>query len=254
MNSKKKSIISMLLAVIIMAITVVALPATKSSASEGFVRDKSKVALYFREYNYIYHATHQYTNYIRVPKEYRHKCYIELRYKLPTETEWNCTEANYYENLDDQYDIYKATCGIMGYEYECDIVCYGPNSAYYIDDNDGKHYSGNTLGVAPICALRTTSAVGYNNYTISALVKNLAYQKDVKVRYTTDNWKTYKEAPLSYVETNEDGNEYWSCDIDTTGATYDTFKYALCYKVNGQTYWDNNFNLDYDAYYHHNYL
>lgn len=255
MKLNKKSIVSILLSLVLMALTVVALPATKANA-EGFVRDKSKLALYYRESDYCYHASYQFTNYIRVPKEYRHKATVLLKYKLPTdpETEWQYDEAQYYENLDDQYDIYVASCGIMGYEYECDIVCYAPDNNSYIDDNDGKHYMGNVLGEAPVCALRTSSYVGSYYYDIIALVKNIAYNKEVVVRYTTDNWNTYKDAPLKYESTTEYGDEKWSCEINTEGATYDTFKYAIYYKVNGQTYWDNHFNLNYDATYRHHQL
>lgn len=75
-------------------------------------------------------------------------------------------------------------------------------------------------------------------------VNNLAYEKRVTVRYTLDNWTSYRETTAHYV--------YGS----STGAI-DTFRFemfipedlekdikiefAVCYQVLGSQFWDNNY-------------
>ncbi len=68
------------------------------------------------------------------------------------------------------------------------------------------------------------------------------------MRYTTNSWASYKEAPLHYVTTGSDGNELWTVNVrDTWNA--DSFEYCISYTVNGTTYWANNFGENYNASY-----
>lgn len=246
----KKSIFSAILAMF-MAIGLMAVSTVKASASTT-ITDKNKVALCFRESNYVYHASYQFANYIRVNKNIANKK-VYLRYRDQGE-EWQTEEARYVADLDNDYEIYVAYCGKMGGYYECDLVCESGDTTY-IDDNDGKHYTGQTLGTASVCALRTPSPCD-SYFKVSALVKNYAYEKEVAVRYTTDGWKTYKEAELKYDSVADDGNEIWSTTLNLPEGTIsgDKFEYAIRYTVNGNTYWDNNFGRNYNASYHHNYL
>ena len=85
-------------------------------------------------------------------------------------------------------------------------------------------------------------------------MQNYGYNKVVKVRYTTDNWATFKDADLTYYSTYDDGTEYWSVELDSSVKIDSNFKYAISYTVNGVTYWDNNFGLNYDNNYCHHYL
>lgn len=86
-------------------------------------------------------------------------------------------------------------------------------------------------------------------------VRNLAYTKDVKVIYSTDNWATTKTATATYnphfwfssystiANPNAMGFEEWSFSLDI--GTANQVEYAISYTVNGQTYWDNNFGRNY---------
>ena len=122
--------------------------------------------------------------------------------------------------------------------------------------NYGRDYNGTErLGTAPITAERS-AAPSYNSNTflVSAVLQNYAYNKNVFVRYTTDNWRTYKDQALNYSNTYDDGTECWKTVIsDYYGAFNDNFQYALCYQVNGQEYWANNFGANYNGsfYIHH---
>ncbi len=94
----------------------------------------------------------------------------------------------------------------------------------------------------------------------SVLVRNLAYHKQVVIRYTTDGWKTWKEAYGRYSQTstfNPYGDstysaEFWNFEAPTMvfpkayagqsiiDAVNLNFEFAIEYRVNGTSYWDNN--------------
>lgn len=220
---------------------LVAMPTKVSAAT--ITNDQSKIAMYSRECQWVYHATCIYTNYIKVAKSISYgKVYL---YSKGSSNQWYKQEAQYVTSLDNDYNIYKAQCGEMGYISECYVSCEA-NGNTYIENNNGKNYKEELLGVAPIFAVRNVSGPD-DRYYIGAVLKNLAYSKDVRVRYTVDNWKTYKEASLSYRRTLEDGTELWDTTIDISGRINNGFHYALSYKVNGQTYWDNYFGKNYDS-------
>ena len=94
---------------------------------------------------------------------------------------------------------------------------------------------------------------------IYADLRNLGFQKEVKLIYSTNNWKTVKTAPLNFVQYYSVGNgtiltnpnvfgiEKWSV-IVKLGSTATKVSYALSYKVNGVEYWDNNFGKNYTMY------
>lgn len=81
----------------------------------------------------------------------------------------------------------------------------------------------------------------YTSY-IYAQLRSLAYDKDVRVRYSTDNWATYEEVQGTFNYSFPDSAiESWVVSVPATQA----FEYAISYKVNGTTYWDNNFGANY---------
>lgn len=146
------------------------------------------------------------------------------------------------------------------------VIGYQVNGATYWDNNAGQDYSlpphsGYLLGKnTPIANRWASQSKVYNQngmvyFSGSADLKNLGYTKNVKVKYTTDNWATSKTLPLNYNSTyhpsygspipspNAFGVEFWSwyATVPSTG----TIKYALSYEVNGVTYWDSNFGANY---------
>ena len=219
------------------------MPAAQVSAAT-ITNDQSKIAMYSREDNWVYHASQQFTNYIRVHKNL--SCGKVYLYSKDYNDAWKKEEASFVSSLDDKYDIYAATSGLMGRNPECYAVCEAAGNTY-IDNNSGKYYTYQNLGAAPLCVLRNHSYMPDDHYDVNVNLKNIAYQKDVRVRYTLDNWKTFKDAPLSYSMTYTDGTELWGTQIDTNGADKDGFHFAVSYTVNGQTYWDNNFGQNYGA-------
>ena len=154
---------------------------------------------------------------------------------------WEDAKAEYFTTMSDGSKIWKAYISSYNTEY---AIKYNADGKTYWDNNDGKNYKDEVIGTAPIKATRTISYG--NTYNISATLKNLAYNKDVVVRYTENNWKTYKDAKLSYTSTNNDGTEVWDARLTVNGSDLKNFKYCLSYTANGKTYWDNNFGENYD--------
>lgn len=96
--------------------------------------------------------------------------------------------------------------------------------------------------------------------TGAVLLRNLAYVKDVAIRYTRDGWKTWSEIKCNYSSSAADNCEYWAFNgpewsfaksyatQSLTAAVKLNFDFAVRYKVNGVTYWDNkggaNYHMD----------
>ena len=95
------------------------------------------------------------------------------------------------------------------------------------------------------------SIIGGSLY-IYVAVQNLDYSKKVGIVYTTDGWNTWNTAFGSYQESYSPGPlpsqaqvETWAIQI-SVGST-PKVEFAIFYNVRGNTYWDNNYGLNYIA-------
>nr|CAH7727372.1 unnamed protein product [Callosobruchus chinensis] len=81
-------------------------------------------------------------------------------------------------------------------------------------------------------------------------VKNIAFEKEVFVRSSINNWQTHEDTYCSYVPN--------SSTTPGVNVIYDTFsfkmqlplrtqkiEFCVCYSCNGTQYWDNNQNKNY---------
>lgn len=157
----------------------------------------------------------------------------------------------------------------FGNEY---VLKYVVNGQTYWDNNGGKNYTVANPYASDGMYLQNGVNISadtyhstYNKYNtgkelqVFADVRNLSYQKDVKLVYTTDDWKTVKYATVNFLQYYSVGNgsvlpnpnvygiEKWSVNV-SLGATATKVSYALSYKVNGVEYWDNNFGRNYTLY------
>jgi Carbohydrate/starch-binding module (family 21) len=87
------------------------------------------------------------------------------------------------------------------------------------------------------------------NLNVQVLVRNIAFQKQVAIVYTTDNWFTCRTAFGTYSPPfapasapHQPNTELWNIGPVAVGATG---QFAAFYAVAGATYWDNNLGLNY---------
>lgn len=159
---------------------------------------------------------------------------------------WKDQEASFVCKSDNGTEIWKAVIGGNGIGEEY-VIKYVKNGQIYWDNNNGNNYlTKDILGQANVKAERIPYSSS-SSYKIQAVVRNLAYNKVVKVRYTQDNWATYKEKELSFHSSiDETDLERWNTTLSLDADKMDEFQYCISYQVNGQTYWDNNFGENYD--------
>ena len=175
---------------------------------------------------------------------------------------WTDVSATYVCNDPSGYEVwyFQSTpyCGrVNGSPHYVDIywdfcLKYEINGATYWDSNGGSNYYLRYSEVmsTPVPYVLNKSVVVQQDATCagtvfsgSTVLKNLAYTKNVFVRYTTDNWVTYTDASLSY-STSLSGNlESWNFSVTIPSGA--TVSYCFCYTVNGVSYWDNNFGRNY---------
>ena len=166
---------------------------------------------------------------------------------------WQDAKADLYTTLSDGTKIWRSCFSSFNTKY---CIKYIADGKTYWDNNNGKDYNGTErIGAATIAADRLGYQYGgWGGYRIDAVLKNLAYHKNVFVRYTTNNWRTHHDVAMHYSETRADGTETWTTNLDVNFDSTDrsAFHYAICYRVNGKEYWANHFGNDYDGYFHIN--
>lgn len=150
--------------------------------------------------------------------------------------EYSRTDPN-----DTKYEVwsfYLPTCDPVTF-----AIKYQVNGNTYWDNNNENNYylSESDQIVLGKCALINTTIP--SDGVKSIYLKNIAYQKQVEIRYTTDNWKTYNTVNSSYVKSLSGNIEKWKIP-ENLPSDY-RLQYAVYYTVNGITYIDNNFGYYY---------
>jgi len=146
------------------------------------------------------------------------------------------------------------------------VIKYEVGGQTYWDNNNGSNYSMGKADGEMLVGRNVLLAYGnayyfdYGNKTVfygHVLIQNLAYNKAVKIVYTTDNWNTTSIANCTFVSShgypygthlrypNIHGVERWSFTVEKPGNGISKVEYVVAYEVNGQTYWDNNFGRNY---------
>jgi hypothetical protein len=141
------------------------------------------------------------------------------------------------------------------------VVQYQASGITYWDNNDGSNYlldadaAQGTDGVGtalltPAVLAVDTDVTDAGTMQVDLLVQNLAYAKTVGVRFTTDNWATHSEAFGTYQQTfapvgapHQVNAELWEVSASVGAGIRGEF--AAFHSVNGVTYWDNNFSMNY---------
>ncbi|NWX94085.1 PPR3B phosphatase, partial [Nothoprocta pentlandii] len=93
------------------------------------------------------------------------------------------------------------------------------------------------------CALRERSVAG------TVKVRNLAFEKAVRVRMTFDTWKTFTDYPCHYVRDVYEGSAWdtFSFDISLPEGIppHERVEFAVSFECGGRAYWDSNGGANY---------
>lgn len=169
---------------------------------------------------------------------------VIIHYNYMDGKDWMDQEAECVTTLSDGSKIWMAR--IISYNLKYAIK-YVADGEVFWDNNNGNDYTREKIGTAPITVVSQFPQGNYS-YNVSVLLQNYAYEKNVQLRYTEDNWNSYTDVPLHYDEANDSTTEWWSVDINLDSSKTSDFEYCVYYQVNGQTYWANNFGKNYDIY------
>ena len=208
------------------------------------------VNMYCYDFVYSKYGYTEYNVYIQVEAGSAGSKAVYVHYDAGNSV-WQDQAATFLTKIDDNTEIWKATVGGFGIGEEYAIKYIGDGQTYW-DNNNGNNYTGNDiLGQANVKVKRLNYQTP-SSFKVQATVKNLAYNKVVKVRYTQDNWVTYQDAALSYEAPITGTNaETWGVTLNLDESKMDDFHYCVSYQVNGTTtYWDNNFGANYDKSYY----
>ena len=83
-------------------------------------------------------------------------------------------------------------------------------------------------------------------------VTNIAFAKEVTVRFTLDNWKSYRDIWADYLSSSKDGktDKFWfRIAVPVDSAVDLEIKFAIRYCIGGQEFWDNNLDSNYKIQY-----
>ncbi|KAM3913462.1 protein phosphatase 1 regulatory subunit 3C [Leptodactylus fuscus] len=93
------------------------------------------------------------------------------------------------------------------------------------------------------CSLQERSIAG----TIK--VKNLSYEKTVKVRITYNTWKTYTDIDCVYMNNVYGGTDSdtfsFAVDLPPNIPSHEKIEFCISFESEGQVFWDNNDGLNY---------
>jgi hypothetical protein len=130
----------------------------------------------------------------------------------------------------------------------------------YWDNNSGHDFRLDTVAAESTDGVGTavlgpnlavvSSGLDGANLVVEVLVKNIAFQKQVAIVYSTNNWQTFQNAFGVFERTlppastpHQLNTELWRVVAPIGVNNHGQF--AAFYTVQGSTSWDNNFTLNY---------
>lgn len=216
--------------------------------------DSKIVELYYFDGYGGKYGMSKYTVYVKVNSKAQHK-EVFLHYYNPNGSKWEEQEGSYVTTLPDGTEIWKVTPAIT-YDVLYAIKFVGDGQVYW-DNNNGNNFTlKDVLGCAnmKLRRINTYSSLNKTTINVTAVVKNIAFQKVVGVRYTDDDWASYQNVELKYSAPIEGTNsEIWTGTIEIDSSEKSSFHFCGYYTVNGVTYWDNNFGANYNIDYTYQY-
>lgn len=164
---------------------------------------------------------------------------------------WNDSAASYLKtNSSDGNEVWYFKIPANSYTVTNFALKYEANGATYWDNNNNNNYiiKNNVacFGKSYLFAHLPSGYLydGINHFSVGIFLKNIGSPKIVKLRYTEDNWATYKDVDAQYSYSEDGVTEYWNAAQNFYSSTKQ-IQYAVSYTVNGVEYWDNNFGQNY---------
>lgn len=240
MKQKKMLAISLVLVLLVSLFVIV--PASAVTQQVSLIYAKP----------YVYYSTVGAEGYVEIEDIGTEKT-VTIHYSFDG-TNWKDIEAEYYKDTIGNREAwsFKTDSLYIGYRGNATVqfaIKYEVDGTTYWDNNNGANYkvkagygvtSQFDFGNGGIAYWYQSQK--YEGVLVHTQLHNLAYDKDVRVRYTTDNWATYQEVQGYFVSSLPDSaSEFWEIYVPTL----EPFEYAISYTVNGTTYWDNNFGENY---------
>ncbi|CAH2292481.1 phosphatase 1 regulatory subunit 3B isoform X1 [Pelobates cultripes] len=157
------------------------------------------------------------------------------------------TMVKVYSELDDQFEIpFNITelidniVNLTTVEKERLVLDFVQPSADYLDFRNRLNADFVCL---ENCMLKEKALVG------TVKVKNLAFQKSVKIRMTFNSWQTFTDYECEYVKDTYAGSDRdtFSFDISLPENVqlHERIEFAICFECEGKTYWDSNKGQNY---------
>ncbi|AAK76874.1 hypothetical protein BJV85_003792 [Clostridium acetobutylicum] len=173
---------------------------------------------------------------------------VYVHYSLDGGKNWSDSPAAYVKtNPSDNYEVWKFKTPSSSESFGPPITyCfkYEVNGQTYWDNNNGKNYVDGAYGLSSVYVhdVKTYRNINSSNnyFATNVDVKNIDGDRVVKVRYTTDNWKTYTDVVANH---NNEKTEFGISQPVPQGTKQ--VQFAVVYEVNGVQYWDNNFGSNY---------
>lgn len=211
--------------------------------------DSVPVQLYYLDNQGGRYGMSNYTVYVQINSNAAHK-EVWLHYCL-NGSDWTDKQGGYVTTLPDGSEIWKVTVeGAYGILYTIKFI--GDGQVYWANNNGNNFTGDDILGTANIKVGRisTYDTLDKTIINFSVTVKNLGFAKNVGIRYTDDNWASYKQVKLEYDHSiSGTNNEVWTGSTEIDANKKNAFKFCGYYEVNGNTYWANNFGENYDINY-----
>ncbi|GAA0077928.1 carbohydrate-binding protein [Clostridium sp. CTA-5] len=215
-------------------------------------KEDNPVELYYAKFEFIGYYAGSTHGYIRV-KNLAYDKKVIVHYAENYGKSWQDKNAEYVKTNPDGSEIWRfnITTKYQGSEF---AIKYEVNGKTYWDNNNGKNYSvGLTyhdvqLGRNNICVKLSSFSPDseYEKLSAKICVRNTGKKPtNVKLRYSQDNWKTYKEVDAEPAQSY--GNEVLDYiartnDVDKTSKD---IKYAVYAVIDGVEYCDDNFGSYY---------
>lgn len=235
--SISKKVLSLFMSIFVLVTTI----AFTNPFASKVLADELPVKLYYSHAVAESRDFGHYTGYIAVKNlAYDKKVTVHYEYNNGA---WNDVAASYVKtNSSDGYEVWEfQTPDKFDYSQMQFAIKYEVNGQTYWDNNNGKNYEGDDFN-ADMPLVNGYSEYDKNVLNVDIETKKSANPEAVKVRYTEDNWATFKD--IDAVNTWNDDIGMWVAKLPVLSSTKQV-KFAVYYVSNGVKYWDNNLGDNY---------